>query len=77
MLRLPAVRGQLQFLAGRSESLESLCEAYEDASGTLERLLKAPGDDNCPMVKEYQAICGEIEAEVLTYCLQHRSGVLE
>jgi hypothetical protein len=70
MLKLPALRGRLQVLAAKSESLGSLCEAYEDASVTLDRLRNAPGDVNCPMVREYEILCAEIEADVIQYCLQ-------
>ncbi|NTI32855.1 hypothetical protein [Rhizobium rhizogenes] len=77
MLKLPAVRGRLQILAGRSEALDSLCEAYEDASSTLERVLREPGDDKCPLVEEYRTICSEIETDVVAYCLKHRSNVLK
>ena len=75
MLRLPALRGTLQLVAESADPLEGLCEAYEDASVTLDRLLREPGDANCPMVKEYQTICNEIESEVIQYCLHHGSAV--
>jgi hypothetical protein len=75
MLRLPAVRGQLQILVPRTDSLGDLCEAYEDASVTLERLRSMQGEDNCPRVREYETICAEIESEVIQYCLEHRAGV--
>jgi hypothetical protein len=75
MLRLPAVRGQLQVLVPRTEALSDLCEAYEDANVTLERLRNMPGEDNCPRVREYETICTEIESEVIQYCLEHRSAV--
>jgi len=75
MLRLPAVRGQLQVLVPRTDSLGDLCEAYEDASVTLERLRSMPGEENCPRIREYETICAEIESEVIQYCLEHRSGV--
>ncbi|MDE1154715.1 MAG: hypothetical protein PW735_03175 [Acidobacteriaceae bacterium] len=77
MLRLPGLRGKLQILAGRSESLAGLCEAYEDASVTLERMLREPGDANCAMIKEYQTICGEIESDVIQYCLTQIADVPE
>lgn len=72
MLKLPAIRGQLQVLAPRRESLRGLCEAYEDASTMLERLRNKPGEDHCPLVKEYETVCAEIETDVIQYCLEHR-----
>jgi hypothetical protein len=77
MLKLPALRGRLQILVQKTGSLWDICEAYEDASVTLERLRNAPGEDNCPLVREYEAICAEIEAEVIQYCLDHRTIVPE
>ena len=77
MLRLPALRGRLQILAGRSDSLDGLCEAYEDASVALDRMLREPGDTRSPMVSEYQTICREIESEVIQYCLAQGSPVPE
>jgi hypothetical protein len=76
MLKLPAQRGHLQIL-GRRDPLASLCEAYEDASVTLDRLRNIPGETDRPMVKEYETICSEIETDVIQYCLQHRGGVPE
>jgi hypothetical protein len=73
MLKLPAVRAELQALASRTASLGDLCEAYEDASVALGRLRSEPGEDNCPLVREYETICTEIESEVIQYCLEHRS----
>lgn len=60
-------------LAGNSDVLDSLCEAYGDASVTLERILREPRDMNGPMVMEYQTICSEIESDVIRYflCLHH------
>ncbi|WFR98137.1 hypothetical protein PR017_20485 (plasmid) [Rhizobium tumorigenes] len=75
MLRLPALRGRLQILTGRSDSLVDLCEAYEDASFTLDRMLREPGSANAAMIKEYQTICSEIESDVIQYCLERPSDV--
>lgn len=70
MLRLPRLRGKLQLLAARSVPVGNLLEAYEDASVALHQLRAAPGGKNCPVVKEYEAICSEIEAEIIGYCLE-------
>lgn len=77
MLRLPALRGRLQILAERSDALSDLCEAYEDASVTLERMLRESGNANCPRIKEYQTICTEIESDIIQYCLARPSDVAE
>lgn len=71
MLKLPAVRGRLHSIGEKSESLRSLCEAYEDASSTLDRLRSAAGDGNRAMLHEYEIVCAEIEADVTKYCFEH------
>ena len=71
MLTMPAARRQLQMLSGKCIGLLSLCEAYEDANATLDRLLRQAGDAKCPMVEEYRTVCREIESDVLRYCLDH------
>jgi len=69
MLRLPALRDVLRPLAAKSEGLLSLCEAYDDACETLERLrIPKTGDD--PMRLEYQTICHEIETDIIEFCLR-------
>ena len=73
MLRLPGLRGKLQLLAAKSVPVGNLLEAYEDASVALNQLRAAPGEDNCPLVKEYDSICAEIEAEIIQYCLEKRA----
>ena len=69
MLKLPAVRGQLQMLVARQPSLTDLCEAYEDACVTLHKLRSHPGEARWPMVLEYETICSEIEDEIIECCL--------
>ncbi|MEK1894243.1 MAG: hypothetical protein AAAB20_13350 [Rhizobium sp.] len=77
MLRLPAVRAQLQLIGEKSESLGSLCEAYEDASSMLDRWRSVVGDTNHAMVHEYEIVCAEIEADVVKYCLERGGGLLD
>ncbi|MBD9448244.1 MULTISPECIES: hypothetical protein [unclassified Rhizobium] len=77
MLKLPSVRGRLQLIGEKSESLGSLCEAYEDASSTLDRLRSSAGDMNHAMVHEYEMVCAEIEADVIKYCRERGGGGLE
>ena len=77
MLRLPSMRGNLQILAATSSPLAGLCEAYEDASTTRDSLQKQ-GDEADPLlVAEYEALCIEIESDVIKYCLSHPLSVLK
>lgn len=70
MLKLPALRGKLQLLAARDQSIAHLFEAYDDACMTLQRLRKAVGESNVPMIREYEEVCLEIETDVIEYCLK-------
>lgn len=72
MLKLPSVRGKIQVLAARSESLVSMCEAYGEASSMLERLESGRAVNEGGILDEYRAICTEIENDVIRYCLEHR-----
>ena len=67
MLRIPALRGEIQLLSVRNEDVFSLCGAYDDASLTLERLRKS-GEDR-DVVLEYENICAEIEREIIEICI--------
>lgn len=69
MLKLPALRGQLQILSARNTSLLSLCDAFYDASSTLDSLRKDPKADSA-IIHEYETLCSEIEGEVIEICLQ-------
>jgi len=71
MLRLPAVRGQLQLLTARDRDLLNLCGAFEEASSTLDSLRKHPTDDTLPRIAEYEALCDEIEDDILSICYEH------
>lgn len=74
MLKLPAMRGELQILSARNPTLLSLCDAFEDASSMLERLHKDRSAD-IGMIAEYESLCSEIENEVVELCiLLNRSG---
>jgi hypothetical protein len=75
MLKLPAMRGRLQILAAKSSSLNDLCEAYEEASLALERMLRDRPREDCPLVEEYETVCAEIETDVIHYVLQNRLSV--
>lgn len=68
MLKLPALRGQLQLLSGKNMPLASLCEAYDEAASMLDRQRRRDPQDTL-MVAEYELICLEIEEEVISICL--------
>lgn len=68
MLKLPALRGQLQLLSARNMPFASLCEAYDEASSMLDRQRRRDPQD-ASMVAEYELICLEIEEEVISLCL--------
>lgn len=68
MLKLPALRGQLQILSAQNTSLLSLCDAFHDASSTLDCLRMDPKAD-IAIIREYEALCSEIESEVIEICL--------
>jgi len=74
MLRLPSLRGELRILWQKQDGgLEPLCEAYEDATAMLERLLKSTDIDEYGLVEEYRGVCLELETDVVARC---RSQVL-
>lgn len=68
MLKLPALRRQLQLLSGKNMPLTSLCEAYDEATAMLDRQRRRNPQD-ASMVAEYELICLEIEEEVISICL--------
>lgn len=69
MLKLPALRGQLQILSVRNASLLSLCDAFHDASSTLDSLRKNSSVDRA-IIHEYETLCSEIEGDVIEICLR-------
>jgi hypothetical protein len=71
MLKLPALRGQLQMLSGRSSTLLSLCDAFDEASSTLDRL-RLESARNGKLIAEYETLCLDIEGEVIDLCLADR-----
>ncbi|MBP2444536.1 hypothetical protein [Rhizobium leguminosarum] len=71
MLKLPAVRGQLQLLATRDDPVQGLCEAYEDASAALDGFRSRERRDFA-VISEYETICAEIESDVIRLCLEAR-----
>ncbi|QFY63414.1 hypothetical protein FZ934_24430 (plasmid) [Rhizobium grahamii] len=72
MLKLPAIRGRLQVIAATSSRLNGAFEAYEEACVALERFKRERDRDSCPLVEEYEALCTEIESDVLAAVLDER-----
>lgn len=68
MLKLPALRGQLQILSVQNSSLAAMCDAFYDASSTLETLRTDPRADGA-IIQEYETLCSEIESEIIEICL--------
>ncbi len=69
MLRLPSFRGQLQLLWQSDTCLEALCKAYEDATSTLERLVRKSDLGEEGLADEYRSLCLALESDVRNRCL--------
>jgi hypothetical protein len=72
MIRLPALRGELQVIFGRDETFRELTFAYYEATEMLARL---QGDSTADrtLLNEYKAVCTDIENEVVTLCARRRT----
>ncbi|WP_341827036.1 hypothetical protein [Agrobacterium pusense] len=67
MLKLPALRGQLQIIAAQTTDLNELFEAYEMAASALERFRK---EEDRTRVREYETVCSAIEEDVIQHILR-------
>jgi hypothetical protein len=67
MVRLPALRSELQLLHARDEMLRELCEAYDDATQVLSGMRSTPFADRT-MVADYEAVALGIESQVVELC---------
>ncbi|MGV2818331.1 hypothetical protein [Phyllobacterium sp.] len=72
MLKLPAMRGQLQMESAKNKALVGLCDAFDDATTALDELNRDPRS-NADLIKEYETICSEIESEVIDLCINLKS----
>ncbi len=72
MLKLPAMRGQLQMESAKNKALIGLCDAFDDATTALDELNRDPRS-NADLIKEYETICSEIESEVIDLCINLKS----
>ena len=68
MLKMPALRGRLQILGATNAGMFSLCGAFEEASATLDRLRKEESLVEPSVVREYEALCDDIEREIIEMC---------
>lgn len=75
MLKLPAMRGRLQILSAKSTVLNELCEAYEEARATADRMSQERTEAGASRIAEYETICAEIESDVIHLVLQQSSNV--
>lgn len=71
MVRLPAIRGELQIIHGRDELIRDLTDAYEDAIETLAGLQLNPISKR-DLIREYEVICSDIEEEIVRRCAAWR-----
>lgn len=72
MIRLPALRGELQVIHGHDDTLRELAAAYEDATQMLATLRTNSAADR-GLVREYEAICSGLEEEIVGRCIDWRS----
>ena len=61
MLKMPALRGQLQILSAQNPELYDLCGAFGDASATLERLRRNQTNPDSAVIADYENLCVELE----------------
>lgn len=73
MLKLPAMRGQLQLLSARNANMVSLCGAFDEATIALDRLRTDPMR-NAGLVIEYETLCSDIEGEIIDICLSAKNN---
>ncbi|EJC81048.1 hypothetical protein Rleg4DRAFT_2718 [Rhizobium leguminosarum bv. trifolii WSM2297] len=71
MLKLPALRDQLQLLP--NDAIDELFESYELATTALDRF-SFNAEANSKLIAEYEQLCRDIEAEVVALCAQHQKG---
>ena len=71
MIRLPALRGELQIIHGHDNLFRELAEAYEEAAQMLSSLYSNPMAERT-LIREYESICSGIEDEVVTRCANLR-----
>jgi hypothetical protein len=70
MLRMPALRGKLQLLSAANAEMLGLCGAFEDASSTLDRLRRENSPKDWATTQEYEALCEEIETQIIEMCVR-------
>ena len=72
MLKMPALRGQLQILSAQNPELYNLCGAFGDASATLERLRRNQTNPDSVVIADYENLCVELEQDIIRICLAEK-----
>lgn len=73
MLKLPAVRSQIQQISGGS-FFDEVFESYGIACSALDRFRHSAHRRVAIRIEEYEKICGEIEADILQEILRPRAA---
>jgi len=71
MVKLPLLRGELQLLYRNDDTMRELSEAYQDATEMLSTLRGNPTSDRA-LIAEYEAVCVDIETDVVNICSDWR-----
>ncbi|MBL0371878.1 hypothetical protein JJB09_07530 [Rhizobium sp. KVB221] len=74
MVRLPALRSELQRRHAHEQALRDLCDAYDEATHVLALMRNNPHPDR-EIIADYESVCGGIEGEVIELCSARRSSV--
>ena len=74
MIRLPALRSELQILHAHEPALRELCDAYGEATDTLASMRADPRADPAIII-DYEGVCSGLEAEVVELCANWNSDV--
>jgi hypothetical protein len=74
MVRLPALRSDLQRLHSHDRTLRDLCDAYDEATQMLARLRSNPHSDGA-IISDYETVCSGLESEVVELCSVWGSSV--
>ena len=71
MVRLPALRSELQIIHAHDAAMKELCDAYDEATQVLSGMRNDPRAD-LDIIADYEAVCRGIEEEVIELCSSSR-----
>ena len=74
-VRLPALRRALQILGAQPGLHGVLFEAYEHATSMLADLHTVSNEHDGRLIRDYEAVCGALETEIIHRCLEFHSNV--